>query len=106
MTVNKAQGQTFERVGIYLPSPVFSHGQLYVAFSLLSTTITDLLNVISRACVCPGNPEENSVEICNKRGGTMHGERGFDPAVAYIDRIEGKKVTIEVIMYMTTPCTV
>lgn len=33
MTINKAQGQTFERVGLYLPSPVFSHGQLYVAFS-------------------------------------------------------------------------
>lgn len=33
MTINKAQGQTFERVGIYLPQPVFSHGQLYVAFS-------------------------------------------------------------------------
>lgn len=33
MTINKAQGQTFERVGIYLSQPVFSHGQLYVAFS-------------------------------------------------------------------------
>ena len=33
MTINKSQGQTFERVGIYLQTPVFSHGQLYVAFS-------------------------------------------------------------------------
>lgn len=33
MTINKAQGQTFDRVGIYLPRPCFSHGQLYVAMS-------------------------------------------------------------------------
>lgn len=33
LTINKAQGQTFNQVGIYLGSPVFSHGQLYVAFS-------------------------------------------------------------------------
>ena len=31
--VNKAQGQTLQFVGIYLPDRVFSHGQLYVTFS-------------------------------------------------------------------------
>ena len=33
MTIHKSQGQTLERVGIFLPSPCFSHGQLYVAAS-------------------------------------------------------------------------
>lgn len=33
MTINKAQGQTLQQVGLYLPQPVFGHGQLYVALS-------------------------------------------------------------------------
>lgn len=33
MTINKAQGQTLDFVGLYLPEPVFDHGQLYTAFS-------------------------------------------------------------------------
>ena len=33
MTINKAQGQSLKRVGIYLKRPVFAHGQLYVALS-------------------------------------------------------------------------
>jgi ATP-dependent DNA helicase PIF1 len=33
MTINKAQGQTLQTVGVYLPKPIFCHGQLYVAFS-------------------------------------------------------------------------
>lgn len=33
ITITKAQGQTLEKVGIYLKHPVFTHGQLYVALS-------------------------------------------------------------------------
>src|SRR5436305_8274383 len=33
MFINKAQGQSLDRVDIYLNNPVFAHGQLYVALS-------------------------------------------------------------------------
>ncbi|XP_029644826.1 uncharacterized protein LOC115218945 [Octopus sinensis] len=33
LACNTAQGQTFEQIGIYLPTQFFSHGQLYFALS-------------------------------------------------------------------------
>ena len=33
ITINKSQGQTLKMAGIWLRTPVFTHGQLYVAAS-------------------------------------------------------------------------
>ena len=52
MTVNKSQGQTFKgRVGVFLPEPVFGHGQLYVAAS----RVTDPRNI--RFCIAHDPPQ-------------------------------------------------
>ena len=37
MSINKAQGQSLKVAGIYLETPYFSHGQLYVSCARVGT---------------------------------------------------------------------
>ena len=53
MTINKSQGQTLGRVGVYLPEPVFAHGQLYTALS--RTNHPDSIRVM----IEPSSPGES-----------------------------------------------
>lgn len=60
MTINKSQGQSLKRIGIYLPQPVFTHGQLYVALSR-ATSPTSLKILINNDECTPHNQTKNVV---------------------------------------------
>ncbi|XP_065665485.1 ATP-dependent DNA helicase pif1-like [Hydra vulgaris] len=55
MTINKSQGQKFDRVGVYLKKPCFSHGQLYVACSrtrAFNSFFSKLINISFKLYIC------------------------------------------------------
>jgi ATP-dependent DNA helicase PIF1 len=62
MTINKAQGQTIPNGGIYLPEPVFSHGQLYVDLSRgVSRQTTRILSKPNKELDSTGKSTKNIV---------------------------------------------
>jgi len=57
MTINKRQGQSLQNVGIYLPRPCFSHGQLYVAISRVTSKKGLKILIVDKE----GNPQKETL---------------------------------------------
>ncbi|XP_059290173.1 uncharacterized protein LOC132043732 isoform X1 [Lycium ferocissimum] len=61
MTINKAQGQTLDFVGIYLREPTFSHGQLYVALSRAKSS--NCVKVLIRPSTAEDNDDHSTYNV-------------------------------------------
>ena len=70
MTVNKSQGQTIPNVGVYLPVPVFSHGQLYVVMS----RDTSRMNIKNLALPPDADAQEEEAKKMKKKNAKKNAE--------------------------------
>ncbi|KAF8077513.1 hypothetical protein N665_1031s0003 [Sinapis alba] len=60
--MRRSQGQTLSNVGLFLPRPVFSHGQLYVAVSRVKSRKGLKILIIDK----DGKPQESTMNIVFK----------------------------------------
>ncbi|CAN7048769.1 unnamed protein product [Brassica oleracea var. botrytis] len=62
ITINKIQGQSLSEVGIFLPRPVFSHGQLYVAISRVTSKKCLKILIVDKE----GKPQKKTMNVVFK----------------------------------------
>ena len=60
VTINKSQGQSMKKVGVFLPHPVFTHGQLYVALSRVGSATDVTVYVEDQKDECQGRFKKRS----------------------------------------------
>ncbi|KAF8094915.1 hypothetical protein N665_0349s0018 [Sinapis alba] len=63
MTINKSQGQTLQNVGLFLPRPMFSHGQLHVALSRVKSRSRLKILITDKQ----GKPQTKTMNIVYKQ---------------------------------------
>ncbi|KAF1880088.1 hypothetical protein Lal_00022217 [Lupinus albus] len=63
ITINKSQGQSLESVRLYVPKPVFSHGQLYVAISRVKSKKGLKILIYDK----DGNPLKSTINVVYKK---------------------------------------
>ena len=66
MTANKSQGQTLDKVGIYMNADFFTHGQVYVALSRCGERRNiKILKRLEMGAKKANTDEECSLQICH-----------------------------------------
>ena len=51
-----------------------------------SNQISAVVETVNQAFICPGNPDQKFVDVCQNKGGTLNGQRGNGDPVAFIDK--------------------
>ncbi|KAL0801538.1 hypothetical protein Bca101_056714 [Brassica carinata] len=62
ITINKSQGQSLSQVGLFLPRPVFSHGQLYMAVSRVTSKKGLKILIVDK----DGKPQKKTMNVVFK----------------------------------------